>query len=565
MRLVICLGPLCLSFRKSLDLAPMPAPIPRPTDPGSAAWMYEHPIATAIARYEIPGTRIVIGGGVGSAEDWATLTARGVTHCLCVTDPPDVGVPAELALHAPIPDEGQPFPRELLARVVGYARKVLTEDGKLYLHCWVGASRSPSFAYAVMREVYGMGGPEAVAAINTFYPYGVYGQDPKHQSYMVGIDEWIAGRVGIRANPAGMSGTDYGTLRIAECLRDAGHQVTLRTVSAEAGTTWNGIEVIGPDATIPECDAVIAINEPDLLRDSPAGAFRLCITWLNDWSFCRSGFHEHVDLFASCSVAHLEQFRMNSAWHRVEVTPEHPNGKETFAFDASKWCVVPLGCDPENFGALPGEAYPLGPKVPAKVVYCSSPDRGLHWLLQEWPAIKAAVPHATLSIFYRLEPWLRSWDNTPHFPPIEPLRSRALYIEECLRRFKAAGGMGVTVRDSVSRDVIEREMASAEVLGFPCDTTTWSEGFSCTILECCAARACPIITDCDALGEVYASIDHVPMGDGWQAAWREKVIRALTDADFRADVNEKARALAEKLTWKTTAAELVAQIERVRK
>lgn len=377
-----------------------------------------------------------------------------------------------------------------------------------------------------------------------------------------------------RADPIGMSGTDYGTLRIAECLRDLGHQVTLRTVSAEAGTTWNGIEVIGPDATIPECDAVIAINEPDLLRDAPAGAFRLCIVWLNDWSFCKSGFADHVDLFASCSAPHLAQFRTNPAWHRVEVTPEQPNGKETFRFDESKWCVVPLGCDPENFDidwSGTGDPRAIGSptKIPGRVVYCSSPDRGLHWLLQEWPAIKAAVPHATLSIFYRLEPWLRGWDATPHFPPVEPLRSRALYIEECLRRFKAAGGMGVTVRDSVSRDVIEREMASAEVLGYPCATTTWSEGFSCTILECCAARACPVITDCDALGEVYASIDPVPMSpiqmaDGspfWVAAWREKVIKALTDSTWRNEQNEKARKLAEGLSWKRTAEELCKQIE----
>lgn len=152
-----------------------------------------------------------------------------------------------------------------------------------------------------------------------------------------------------RQDPIGMSGTDYGTLRIAECLRDLGHQVTLRTVSAEAGTTWNGIEVIGPDATIPECDAVIAINEPDLLRAAPAGAFRLAYMLLNDTSFCGANFQEHVDLFVSPSEAHRHQFMTNPAWHRVHVTPEHSNGEQTFVPDPSKWCVVPLGCDPENF------------------------------------------------------------------------------------------------------------------------------------------------------------------------------------------------------------------------
>ena len=200
-------------------------------------------------------------------------------------------------------------------------------------------------------------------------------------------------------------------------------------------------------------------------------------------------------------------------------------------------------------------------KIPHRVAHCSSPDRGLHHLLGAWPEIRRAVPDATLHVFYRLAPWIRGFDQTPYFPPIEPLRKRANYVEECLRRFHERGGMGVTLRDSVSRETIEREMAQAEVLAYPCDTTTWSEGFSCTVLEACAARACPVISDCDALGSVYADLDPVPRGPGWVKAWTARVIEALLSETVRDEQNERAYRLASKLTWKIYVEKVLKEIE----
>lgn len=145
-----------------------------------------------IPRWEIPGSRVVIGGSVTGAADWSSLVALGVTHCISITNPPDIGVPADRMLHDPTDDDGTPFKPEHIARIVAFARKALSEGGKLYLHCWVGASRSPSFAYAVLRAVYGLGKEAAFAAIGTHYPWGSpYGSDPKHVAYMNSIDACV--------------------------------------------------------------------------------------------------------------------------------------------------------------------------------------------------------------------------------------------------------------------------------------------------------------------------------------------------------------------------------------
>jgi len=214
--------------------------------------------------------------------------------------------------------------------------------------------------------------------------------------------------------------------------------------------------------------------------------------------------------------------------------------------------VLPLGCDPEH--------YPPTEKVPGRVVYCSSPDRGLHWLLQEWQAIKKAAPHANLKIFYRLQPWIDGFKNVAYFPPIERLRARANYIEDALKRLSDPK-WAIEVCDSVSRDQIEREMSMAEVLAYPCDTTAWSEGFSCTTLEGCAARACPVIMDCDALGDIYrGAICVADRGD--VDGWRDHVIRMLTSKPDREEKERAAVEFAAAHTWKRTAERLMEQIDK---
>jgi len=309
------------------------------------------------------------------------------------------------------------------------------------------------------------------------------------------------------------TGSEIGYRRIVEGLRDLGHDA--RPIHED-------------DMRASGCDVVISINEPDMLRLYPRAKLRICMFWLNRFEFCQPGFDDYVDIYCSPSEAHLKQ--VLGAWGAQK--PE-------------KWRVIPLGSDPES--------YRLAGKVPGRVIHCSSPDRALHRVLEQWPTIKRAAPHASLRIFYRLEEWIRAFDATPYFPSIERNRNRALYIEEALKRMSGPE-WGIEVRDSVDRVTLARELSEAEVFAFPCETLAWSEGFSCSTLEACAAEACPVLSDCDALGDVYRDLDPVPVGN-WDQ-WRGDVIRALTDSAFREYRNKKARALAEKLTWKAHAQRL---------
>ncbi len=313
------------------------------------------------------------------------------------------------------------------------------------------------------------------------------------------------------------TGSEIGWRRIVEGLRAQGHDVTK--------VTHAPTELMGESYKL---DVAISINEPDSLRGFHKAKLRICQFWLNEFSFCKEGFDSHVDKYFSPSEAHRQKAIGDWGAPRPE-----------------KWGVNLLGCD--------GRAESYGSATPGRTVYCSSPDRGLHRVLEAWPTIKRAVPHATLRVFYRLQKWIDDLKATPYFPPIERNRTRALYIEEALARLSGPE-WGITVVDSVPHDEVLREMAQAELLLHPCETLSWSEGFSCTVIDGCSMGAVPVVSDCDALGEVYATLDPFKLGD-WQA-FRDRTVALLTDGAMRAEYQAKALALAQELTWENHVARL---------
>lgn len=324
----------------------------------------------------------------------------------------------------------------------------------------------------------------------------------------------------------GMSGSDLGLHRCAQEAQRLGHDVTIYTFPAE-GTTlpdiWEGLRIRHYDQRGEEhFDAAVVWNHPDALHEVKAD-LRVVSLQINT-VLGRPG--DTVGLWLCPSQSHRE--RLQNHHH-------------------APFEVVPDGCDVEPFDAL----FAAGiQKVPGRVVWTSSPDRGLHWLMQEWPMIKAAAPHAELRVFYKLKPWLDHFRERPALQEhsIQEQHRRAAYIEANMSRLEK---MGVEFFDSVSRVQITQEVAAAECFAYSCDTPLWSEGYSCSTMEACAARSCPILTAVDAFPEVYgATLDLVPMPLSKTAPiFRERVIRALTDKPWRDEVNAKARALAERNTW----------------
>lgn len=296
-----------------------------------------------------------------------------------------------------------------------------------------------------------------------------------------------------------------------------------------------------------EFDSVCAWCEPDMLRVADPRSVRLVDQQLNDFAYCKPGYDDAVDAWAFPSHTHLEYMQT-----RKEIAL-------LGGMDFRKWHVLPNGCYPDEYDLRMT-------REPGRCVYTSSPDRGLHLLLQEWPAIRKAVPHASLKIFYfALARWIAGARPQPTDPPVvDPLiqehRKRARYVEMVLER---APRYGIEVVGGVSREELARQLSRAELLCYPCDTIAWSEGFSCATLEGCASGALPIGSECDALGEIYGgSIPQVAApAREHMAEYRDLVIRGLTDAAWREEWRSKARALGERHSWPVLAERLEKIIE----
>lgn len=340
-------------------------------------------------------------------------------------------------------------------------------------------------------------------------------------------------------DPRGLTGSEVGLARIAEELVELGHDVTIYTQALDK--QWGKVAIRPLDELPgPKVDATISFNDPRPLEQ--AHGLRVCPLWINSLEFAGPGkFWEHTDLWLSPSGGHRD-FMMSKP-HDIW----QPGTADVIAHyepEPEKWEVVELGCDPGRYG--------LTDKTPGQVIYCSSPDRGLHLLLEQWPRIYRAVPHARLKVFYRLKPWLDGWHEAPYIASTNGLRARAAYIEEALRRMLPRR-TGIEICDSVSRRQMEFEQNKAECLAYPCNpVNAFTEGFSCSTLEGCAAQAAPVVSDADALGGIYRDACSVIPRGQWDQ-FGDMVIRTLTDKQYRDSVNERALAFGKAHTWKATA------------
>ncbi len=333
-------------------------------------------------------------------------------------------------------------------------------------------------------------------------------------------------------SPRGLTGSEVSCLRFAAEFVKRGHDVHLFVQSPNAAL-WRGVVLHDLRDLLTLADsfqAVCSWNEPDMLRLIPNSAVRLVNQQLNDFAYCQPDFDQFVDVYTSPSTSHMQFIQ--------QFTPI----KE-------KWAVLPNGCDPTE--------YDRGISVPGRVIYASSPDRGLHLLLNAWPKIKKLCPNAHLKVFYDLHRWLAAFNDFEEncSSDFVEFGRRARYIKMAMSRMS---GLDVQVVGSVSRTRIMNEMNEASTLAYPCDVVRYTEGFSVTTLEACASGTVPVISSMDSLGQIYGGI--VPMvgspARDHMDEFIELTVKAISDESFRRSVLEKTVLFAERHTWAILSADL---------
>lgn len=304
----------------------------------------------------------------------------------------------------------------------------------------------------------------------------------------------------------GLTGSESSFFNLARTLSENGHEVGVFCDCADRGVLGSGInavpiKMIGQLPSAQGVDVVIAWNEPDYLKFAPAGALRICDQQLNDFGYCREpNWRDLVDVWVSPSASHCASVMCGSE-SRI---------------DAAKVQILPNSVDLDFFmGEMP-------PRDRGRVVWCSSPDRGLHHLLGMWALVRKEIPEATLKIFYRLDPWLARVRDID-----DDVGRRARYIEEALPRLR---GLGVEVAGMVPNAKMADELRRSAVLAYPCDPVRYTEGFGCSVLDAAAGGCVPITTDADALAEVHGAAATVIPGPVDSKIWADAIVAELQNA-----------------------------------
>lgn len=343
-------------------------------------------------------------------------------------------------------------------------------------------------------------------------------------------DESVTGRM--------VGGGETAVIRLSEEMVKQGHQVTVFYAVDKFGR-YKGVDYVNPDLFVPilnniEYDAVVSWESPDPLHFRFLGNPLRATAWQCNW--CSHGVHSHI----------IDAYLTASEWHSDYLC------SQDFAMDRTKCYAGLNGVD-----LFPFEQ--AVERVPGRVLYSSSPDRGLHHLLRMWPAIKEQVPEATLHVAYEFN----RLDELEKEHPDIPTGDRVREIRKLREDLKP---LGVTFTGALNKMALARETLAASCLAYTLDPIRPTEGFGMTVPDNLAAGTPVVTSTVDAFPELWAGgavLLEAPKPenyDGW-IGWITEILReGVTDERIKAG-----REIAERYTWDKVAARLVAYLEGVPK
>jgi glycosyltransferase involved in cell wall biosynthesis len=326
----------------------------------------------------------------------------------------------------------------------------------------------------------------------------------------------------------GLGGSETAAYRLAESLSEMGHIVTLYGHFRQEGAVKDVIlrDWRKFDPTVPR-RAVVAFRNAEMF-DAPVNA-QATVLWLEDVAGGEGITPERME--------HIGHVATVSEWHRQNVL-------DTYDWiDRRKVIACRNGITHSFFD---GEQ----PEREKRVVYTSSPDRGVDILLELWPQIRERVPDALLAHTYG--PWYGIVADRS--PAIAAHRQRVAELSQ---------QEGVTAIHGLGQKDLAMLMRSSLVWAHPSYFTVGAERFSETscisAIEAQAAGCRVVAADWGALSETVregAKIDGDPTTQEWRDRFVDEIVTGLTDPDIQAQAQEQGPLAVADLDWEGAALQL---------
>lgn len=133
-------------------------------------------------------------------------------------------------------------------------------------------------------------------------------------------------------------------------------------------------------------------------------------------------------------------------------------------------------------------------KIGNRLIYSSSPDRGLERLIEIFPQIKAQVPDAELDVYYGFHNWRSMAQAANNQAELERIKK----FEELLEKSRS---IGINYHGGVSKPELAKAFLHSKVWAYP---TWFTETYCITALEAQAAGCVPVTSALAALPETIS-------------------------------------------------------------
>ena len=268
----------------------------------------------------------------------------------------------------------------------------------------------------------------------------------------------------------GIGGSETMAWEMAKRLRARGARVRVYADCQGLEGEFDGVEWLDFQRfrDPQKCDVLISSRIPEVV-DLPWQA-RAKIAWVHDVHMGQGLTNRRALKF--------DRYFCLSEWHKEFFLSHYPYVHE------SQVLVTRNGIDTSLYDQKVA-------RNPHRIIYSSSPDRGLEQAMRIMPAVRLAVPDAELHVFYGFQNWEQS--------PDPGQQALCRQIQALLKSYEAHG---VVHHGRVSAHELAREQLSSGVWLYP----TWFSETSCrTAMEAQLAGLATSASPRAALPETAAS------------------------------------------------------------
>jgi len=309
------------------------------------------------------------------------------------------------------------------------------------------------------------------------------------------------------------AGSELSMLGIALALAKRGHEVKV-FCDCEPGL-YDGVEYYRPEMTL----AILTAQEFDVLVSwQDAGVFMYPVK-----AKLKVLMSQSAHLGLGVAQDRVDRYFSISRFSAKTLLDSDPYA------DPSKMWVTRNGVFLDRYRGFVHE------HNPKQLVWASSPDRGLHHLVDIFQLVRKEVPDATLTVCYNFDKAYNDYHKA--FPG-------SAFVRHLEKAAQLKGMDGVEMVQHLSQPKLATLFSSAGVLAYPCDPLRATETYCTTVTDAMAAGLPVLISDADCLPENYGTAALVLPRPIDHEVWAKEIVRLMTSPEAYAAMQAKSLRLA---------------------